>query len=378
MSAFITPIAPISVDTAFELVAGTFVEVTAPQSIVATDPNDVPNQPVEIIVLSVDSAEDVAIPILIGSGTEGADIIIDGDGDGTIEIGNAVDANGNTLSASGTTFQVAEDYQGTVIANLDGAITDGTKVDLNTETTSGNTIADALGVSRLSDALEKQALEQLSTDFGKLTIRNFEWDQGSPEFIGFDESTAFAKLAPRLVPETDYYINTGAADDQVGGSQGNDFIRLGAGDDTFNAESGDDIVRMGSGNDFGSLGDGDDIAYFTVDQLQGDQTKVITDFDAAGDDKIQINGDIAGLIDINGLGTNSLVIELSGEQSGTTTIISEGESFNIDDIEFVFPSGQDIFIERDDKLISTLSPDTQFDSRDLGKNIFSSSWSISY
>ena len=322
MSAFITPIAPISVDTAIQPEAGTITRAIGDASIVVTDPNADLNQPIVIDWEAVTAGINNSL-LNIASGTEGADIIIDGDSDGTIEIGNAVDANGNILSASGTTFQVAEDYQGTVIANLDGAITDGTKVDLNTETTSGNSIADALGgplgfavpidEPRLNDSTNSEIIQQIFTTPGDVDVKYIR-----PKF-------AF-----------DYYHNTGAADDQVGGSQGSDFIRLGAGDDTFNAGSGDDIVRMGSGNDRGSLGDGSDVAYFTIDQLQGEQLKVITDFDSAGNDKIAINGNLINLIDIDGIGTESIVINLSGAQTGTTTITSEGEDFDEDDIEFIF------------------------------------------
>ena len=133
----------------------------------------------------------------------------------------------------------------------------------------------------------------------------------------------------------DYYINAGAGNDQVAGSRGNDFLRLGAGDDTFDAADGDDIVRTGSGNDTGSLGLGDDTVYFTVDQLQGTQSKTITDFDAKGNDKIQIDADLEDLISIDGVGTNSITINLSGSQTGTTTVVSQGETIDDDDIEFV-------------------------------------------
>ena len=278
MSAFIPPIPPISADTAIEPEAGSTTEASSGEVIVVTDPSANVNDPV--VVVAPDSGV-----INISAGTEGADIIIEGDGDATIEIGNAEDSNGNPLAGSGSTFQIEEDYQGSVIANLDGAITDGSQVDTSTETFSGNTIAEA-------------APSNASNEY-------------------------------------DFYISTGAGDDQVGGSQGNDFIRLGAGDDEFNAGDGNDIVRMGSGDDFGTLGQGDDIIYLTVDQLQGDQVKTVTDFDANGDDKIQIDADLEGLIDIEGFGTDTIIITLSGDQSGTTEFRSLGGTIDEDDVEFV-------------------------------------------
>ena len=103
----------------------------------------------------------------------------------------------------------------------------------------------------------------------------------------------------------------------------------------MNAGGGDDIVRLGSGNDTATLGAGNDISYFTVDQLQGTQTKTITDFDASGNDKIQIEKSLEGLTNIEGTGTKSITITLSGAQTGTTTIVSQGENIDDDDIEFV-------------------------------------------
>ncbi|WP_413404376.1 MULTISPECIES: calcium-binding protein [unclassified Synechococcus] len=278
VSAFITSIAPISVDTSVQPPAGTTTEASSGESIVVTDPNANVNDPVEVVAPSTGVVN-------IAAGTEGADIIVVGDGDAVVEISNAVDANGNPLAGSGSTFQIDENYQGSVVANLEGAITDGSKVDTSTETFSGNTIADAAPSN--------------ATD------------------------------------EFDFYVNTGAADDEIGGSQGSDFIRAGAGDDVVNAGAGNDIVRLGSGDDLATLGEGDDVAYFTIDQLQGDQLKVITDFDVSGDDKIQLDGDLEGLVDIDGLGTNSITINLSGDQSGSTTIVSEGEVIDDDDVEFV-------------------------------------------
>ena len=101
------------------------------------------------------------------------------------------------------------------------------------------------------------------------------------------------------------------------------------------AGCGIDIVRTGSGDDFGSLGEGDDTVYFIVDQLQGDQIEVTTDFDNIGNDKIQIDSDLERLIDIDGLGTNSISLILSSNQTGTTAIISEAEAIDEDDVEFV-------------------------------------------
>ena len=260
--------------------AGSTIDVIGGDFVVITDPNAI-NDPVTIVVPETGE-------INIASGTPGAEYIIEGNGDAVIQIGNAVDANGNPLAGSGSTFQIDEDYQGSVRANLEGAITDGSKVDTSTETFSGNTIADA-------------APSNAADDF-------------------------------------DFYVNTGAADDEIGGSQGSDFIRAGAGDDIVNAGEGNDLVRAGAGDDVVTLGQGDDIIYYTVDQLQGNtkQTDICIDFDSNGDDKIQIDADLEGLIEIEGFGTNKIIITLSGAQSGTTEFVSRGETIDEDDVQFVF------------------------------------------
>jgi len=86
-----------------------------------------------------------------------------------------------------------------------------------------------------------------------------------------------------------------------------------------------------------ALGTGDDILYLTVDQLQGQSTNTIIDFDgaSAGDDKIQIDADLVGRVSIAGQGTNRIVITLSGSQTGVTTIVSEAGTIDNDDIQFV-------------------------------------------
>ena len=248
-----------------------------------TDPNTGATTPTTIT-----APESGAFKVAVG--TAGSNVVVKGDGTAGVTIGNATDAAGGELNAAGSSFQIADSYRGTVVANLSGAIVDGTKVDVSTDTGNGSIGANLPGGA----------------------------------------SNAFATSA-----DIDYYINTGAANDQIEGSIGNDFIRAGAGDDVVNSGGGNDIVRFGAGNDTGSLGDGDDIVYFTVDQLQGSQTKTITDFDSSGNDKIQIDADLKNLVDITGKGTKAIKITLSGAQTGTTAVVSEGNTIDDDDIEFV-------------------------------------------
>jgi Ca2+-binding RTX toxin-like protein len=264
-------------DSAIKPKAGDVVEASSGDVIAVTD---AASKGADAVVIEA-PADGV---IQVASGTVGANVIISGSGTADVVIGTGT-SGGVAESAAGSTFQVDDSYQGSVVVNLNGAITSGGSVDTTTETPGGGTIADNLGT----------------------------------------------------VPTggIDFYINTGSANDQVQGSAGNDFIRLGAGDDAFNAGKGDDIVRVGTGNDIGTLGAGNDILYLTVDQLQDISTNTLTDFDANGDDKIQIDAALQDLVDIEGLGTKAIVITLSGEQTGETIIVSEGESIDRDDIEFV-------------------------------------------
>jgi len=274
VSAIIQAITPVASDTATNPSAGSITQATSGQTFVDTDGTGVVN-----IVAPSSGAINTA------SGTTGANLTVTGDGTAGITYGTATDANGGLLDGSGSIFQVAEDYQGTVVANLDGAIVGNANVNVNATTTDGSSIA--------SNA------------------------------SGID------------VNDLDHYVNTGKANDQVQGSGGKDFIRTGAGDDVFNAGGGDDIVRAGAGDDSGSLGNGNDTFLLTVDQMQGESVNTITDFDAAGNDKIAIDKDLEKLVEIDGIGTKAITITLSGAQTGVTGVVSKGETIDEDDIEFV-------------------------------------------
>ena len=286
MSAVIQAVTPVSTVGAIAPPAGTTTEATSGETFVVTDPGTSGSEPVTIQAPATGNFD-------IAAATTQANLVVEGDGTAQIDIGNAEAPAGGRLNFSGSSVQISDSYQGSVVANFSGAIVDGVnKVDTSITTPGGGSIASNLP--------------------------------------GGGSSNAFATSA-----DLDFYVNTGVGNDQISGSKGNDFIRAGAGDDVFNTGAGDDIVRTGSGDDTGSLGDGDDIVYFTVDQLQGSQTKTITDFDANGNDKIQIDSNLKELVDIDGQGTKSIKITLSGAQTGATDVISEGETIDDDDIEFV-------------------------------------------
>ena len=286
MSFYIQPVTPISTDSAAQNPeAGKTTDISSGDIIVVTDPNSSAEAPVTI------ETPDSGI-VEIGVAAIDSNVVVEGTGTAAVVVGNVETPTGDPLDASGSSIQVDDDYRGTILANLQNAITQPGLVDTTTETFAGNSIADNMP--------------------GKDSASN---------------TTENAELA--------FYFNGGSANDNVEGSGGRDFIRLGAGDDRFDAGGGNDIVRLGAGDDEGFLGAGDDEVYFTVDQLQGNSVNILKDFDADGDDKIQIDADLQNLVDIDGIGTNVITITLSGAQTGTTAIVSEGESIDEDDIEFI-------------------------------------------
>ena len=280
MSIFITPVPALNAAVAENPATGSSSTGVSGDSFVVTDPTSGP--------IEINGPGDGGI-IIAASGVNNANVVLDGTLGDEIVISTAFDAAGNPLDSSGSVFQVAEDFDGAVIANLDGAITSGATVDLTTATTDGSTVGEAAG------------------------------------------GLADGGIA--------YYVTGGAGSDQLQGSAGDDFIRGGAGNDRINAGEGDDIVRVGSGSDDVTLGAGADVVYWTVDQFEGDSVNTITDF-VSGEDKIAIEADVFSRIDVefaeDGQSFTVTLLNESGEVEGTTEVISEGDAFVFpDDFEIV-------------------------------------------
>jgi len=291
VSVFIDPVAPVDISTATALpTSGTITNAVSGETFAITDPSTATNP----AIIQIDGAGTVNVV----PATQGANVIVQGSGTATIEVGLPQDSAGNLLSNSGSLLQVDPTYAGSVIVNYEGAIVDGTKVNTGLEVVGGGTVAsNAPGVAAA-----------------------FE---GAPNAFTADN-----------VP--DFYIQTGSADDQIQGTAGNDFIRGGAGSDLINAGAGNDTVRGGAGSDTVTLGPGNDVYYLTVDQLQGTSTDTITDF-TSGEDQVLIAANIEGRVSISGFGTKALVISLSGSETGTTELVSgvNGTAFQEDDVAFV-------------------------------------------
>ena len=284
MSTLITPVSSITADSSIQPTAGSTEGAVDGGTYVVTDPNTSGSNPTTIEAPATGSFS-------VAAGAVGSNVVIQGDGTATVNIGNAEDGTGE-LDASGSSFQVNDIYAGNVVANLSGAIVDGTKVDISTSATGSGA--------------------------------------GS-------EGGTIASNLPGVGTDTqlDYYVNTGSGSDQIEGSRGVDFVRAGAGDDSVSLGAGDDIVRLGTGNDTATLGSGADEVYFTVDQLQLDgQTKTLTDF-TSGEDKLSFAADAAP--SITGYGTNTLTLTFTGPDGVqyTTTVTSGGTAITEDDVEFL-------------------------------------------
>lgn len=284
MSAVVAPVPPVPVNLVPQPLPAT---VVTSGTVALTDPG-LARTPV-VVAPTAGSTN----PVIVAVATPGAQAVIDaGAGSPRIEIGIGL-VNGGPQNLSGSVVQASDRTTANMVVNYQGAVISGT----GSQKVNGNI---NLGGAR----------------GGVGTIA----DNAPPgTFSG--------------TPDT--YIQTGAGNDQIEGSQGIDFIRAGAGNDTIDAGAGNDIIRPGAGNDEMRLGPGNDVVYLTVDQLQGTQTKVINDFNTSGADKIQIAKNLQFLVGITGQGTKSIVITLSGAQKGTTTINSNGQVINASDIQFV-------------------------------------------
>lgn len=279
-SAILPPVAPVDIGApgVVKPAGGSQVTAVSGETIAITSPEANFANPVVVVAPASGTLN-------LAPATQGANVVVTGEGSATLNIGTADNGGTNSpLNLGGSTVQVDENYKGRVVANFSGAVIDG--------------------------------VVNKATDTGVGSIAN---------------------NAPANAGNFNFYINTGSGDDAITGTVGNDFIRAGAGNDVIFSGAGNDVVRVGAGNDTMALGTGDDILYLTVDQLQGQSTNTIIDFDgaSAGDDKIQIDADLVGRVSIAGQGTNRIVITLSGSQTGVTTIVSEAGTIDNDDIQFV-------------------------------------------
>lgn len=284
MSAVVAPVPPVPVNLVPQPIPAT---VVTSGTVALTNPN------LTTVPVVVRPTAGSTNPVIVAVATPGAQAVIDaGTGSPRIEIGVGL-VNGGVQNLSGSVVQASDRTVANMVVNYQGAVISGT----GSQKVNGNI---DLGGAR--------------GGFGTIA------DNAPPgTFSG--------------TPDT--YIQTGAGNDQINGTVGIDFIRAGAGNDTIDAGAGNDIVRPGAGNDQIRLGPGNDVVYLTVDQLQGTQAKVINDFGTDGADKIQIAKNLQGLVSITGQGTKQIVITLSGAQTGTTTITSNGQVINPDDIQFV-------------------------------------------
>jgi Ca2+-binding RTX toxin-like protein len=275
------------------------------QKAIITTPDSSANNPVELNI--TDNVSDGSVEV--AAATELANVAILGipeaDNAARVLIGLGTNAEGAIQSNAGSSVQVADYYKGEINVNYDNAIpVPGVKVDLNTQTV-GKSTADFRDTSQGTIA------------------------QNAP-----------GNLTPDAPNAPDFYIKTGAANDEIKGSRANDFIRAGAGDDIVNGGDGNDIIRAGAGSDVVTLGPGADSYYLTFDQfLTPDEaatntTDIITDFNPV-EDVIQLAASLEVQTTITGLGTSEVTITYNTSNPvSTLTLVSQNGAV-IDEVQFV-------------------------------------------
>ncbi len=122
---------------------------------------------------------------------------------------------------------------------------------------------------------------------------------------------------------TGVYYNSAAGDDEITGSNSNDFVRAGSGDDIVIAGAGDDLIRGGAGSDQITTGSGADTIYWTVDQLDS-SADTVTDF-VVGEDQIAIESAISVSVDGNLLTFTATIDDI---QRSSTVSLTGLDSFD--------------------------------------------------
>lgn len=316
MSAFIPPVPPVAPDSPGAVIIepiaqrnGVGETPAAPigtgQKAIITTPDSSSDNPVALNI--TDNVSDGSVEV--AAATERANVYIVGnqaaDNAARVEIGLGTDDSGAIQSNAGSTVQVADYYKGEFIVNYDNAIpVPGVKVDLNTQTV-GNSTADFRDTSQGTIA------------------------QNAP-----------GNLTPDAPNAPDFYIKTGAANDEIKGSAANDFIRAGAGDDIVNGGEGNDIIRAGAGSDEVTLGPGADSYYLTFDQFltpdgaATNTTDIITDFNPA-EDSIQLAASLFVETTITGLGSSEVTITYNTSDPVSTLLLVSQNGEVINEVQFV-------------------------------------------
>jgi hypothetical protein len=131
-----------------------------------------------------------------------------------------------------------------------------------------------------------------------------------------------------LATDITFYAHGGSGDDLLTGSAVNDFLRGGAGDDRINAGPGNDIVRGGSGFDQIELGAGLDDVYYTIDQIDSEDS--IFDF-TSGEDQLYFDAPDINPSDVTIIG-NTIEVRVGDK---FLRIVSGKDDFQPGDINFV-------------------------------------------
>jgi Ca2+-binding RTX toxin-like protein len=127
----------------------------------------------------------------------------------------------------------------------------------------------------------------------------------------------------------DTVIDGGSGNDILEGGSGNDIMFGGSGSDTIAGGSGNDVISGGAGNDVLSGGEGSDVFSFGAADSGLGSVDVITDFNAAEGDTIEL-GELLNHLGNNAHyelvqdGENTLINILNGNNEQQQQIVVEG------------------------------------------------------
>lgn len=237
----------------------------------------------------------------------------------------------------------SQEYTSSEIANIPGISDQQPRQNLSGLTDLTEKSSDLVGVKNITEGSSNGPQEIILPDGGKvISIAGFM--NGAPvdsPVSGLVNPSDLAAFPSQLTDVANNQFEGAAigdiGDDLIYGSSSSDLISGNLGNDTIFASGGNDLVRPGDGSDLLSLGEGNDTIYYAFDDLQN-SVDTVSDFDAAGIDKLAVQADRVGGVDnfgqFGGFGTNSLTIT-DADGSVTTVVASNNYLWKQTDIFFV-------------------------------------------
>lgn len=273
-----------------------------------------------------------------------------GFGDYTFDAGNTGETAGDTINASGISFDITADLAGNLTAGSDSLtfssvenLVTGSGNDDITGTSANETVFSTTGddTFRIGDGFgndrfvagEGGIINGDTLDASALTT-------DAQVVFSADEAGNLTSGANTLSFQNVEVVRTGSGNDQISGSTNNDFVVTNAGDDSIDTGAGRDTIFAGSGDDEIKIAQGD-----SVSAGSGDDTFIVENTGEFTTTSINIDGgsedsatgdrlDLNGLADMSTLSTTD---DGSGSLSGSVQLLN-GATLNFTDIEDIIPN----------------------------------------